>query len=52
MINRLQRIAIDNMNTKAKQYLDKYSVTIDKFGGLITAPIKSTIFGWRNRFMI
>ena len=32
--------------------LDKYSVTIDKFGGWVTAPIKRTIFGWRRRFII
>lgn len=33
-------------------YLDKYSVTMDKFGASVTAPISSTIFGWRNLFMI
>jgi hypothetical protein len=32
-------------------HLDKYSVTIDNFGGWITAPIRSTMFGWRRRFM-
>ena len=33
-------------------YLGKYSVTIDKCGHLVTAPMNSTTFGWRTRFMI
>ena len=32
--------------------LDKYSVTMDKFGGLVTAPIKRTMFGCRRSFII
>lgn len=32
--------------------LDKYSVTMDKFGGSVTAPMKRTIFGCRRRFII
>jgi hypothetical protein len=33
-------------------YLGRYSHTIDKFGGRVTAPIKRTIFGWRSRRII
>uniref|UniRef100_A0A0A9GG85 CTR2 n=1 Tax=Arundo donax TaxID=35708 RepID=A0A0A9GG85_ARUDO len=32
--------------------LDKYSVTIDKFGGSVTAPMNRTIFGCLRLFMI
>ena len=34
------------------QYLGKYSVTIDKLGCFVTAPMKRTTFGCRSRFMI
>jgi hypothetical protein len=37
---------------KTLQNLDKYSVTMDRFGGWVTAPIKRTIFGCRRRFII
>lgn len=33
-------------------YLGKYSVTIDRLGCFVTAPMKSTTFGWRTRFII
>lgn len=36
----------------AKENLDRYSVTMDRFGGLVTAPINSTILGCRKDFMI
>ena len=35
-----------------KENLDRYSVTMDRFGGLVTAPINSTILGCRRDFMI
>jgi len=35
-----------------KEYLDRYSVTMDRFGGLVTAPINSTMLGCRKDFMI
>lgn len=34
------------------QNLDKYSVTMDKFGGSVTAPIKRTMFGCRRHFIM
>lgn len=37
---------------RRSQNLDKYSVTMDKFGGVVTAPINSTIFGCRRPFII
>lgn len=30
------------------QYLGRNSVTIERLGGRVTAPIKRTTFGWRN----
>lgn len=33
-------------------YLGKYSVTIDRWGLSVTAPMKRTTFGWRTRFII
>jgi len=39
-------------NWKELPYLDKYSVTIDRFGGSVTAPMNRTIFGCLRLFMI
>lgn len=39
-------------NWKAHSYLDKYSVTIDRFGGSVTAPMNRTIFGCLRLFII
>lgn len=33
-------------------YLGRYSVTIERCGRFVTAPMKSTTFGWRTRFII
>jgi len=41
---------LHNINTVI--YLGRYSDTMDKFGGRVTAPINRTIFGWRSRRII
>ena len=38
--------------TQWKVYLGRYSVTIDKCGHFVTAPMNNTTFGWRTRFII
>lgn len=40
------------MHEQRKMYLGRNSVTIERLGTRVTAPINRTTFGWRNLFII